>query len=195
MSNLLPLGSIVAMMRHADSPPPGWLYCNGATIDPDSYPDLAPLLTNNQLPNLHDRTIVGAGFSYVQGQMLGSSSSSTTLILENMPPHQHYGWCDSLTKDNKGVGIGCGTTRYTSLNSDPNTAFHGADGSDYGNYLAGSTWAGGESVKAVDGMTIPVTESPGYTWYRPTSNIRPINISVMQPSMAINYFIYARYED
>lgn len=50
---LLPVGSVISYVGNANTLPPGWLICNGATFNQDTYPALYATLGNsNTLPNL-----------------------------------------------------------------------------------------------------------------------------------------------
>jgi len=54
---------------------------------------------NDGVPDLRDRFIVGAGFSYVKGATGGEST--TTLTVQNLPPHSHN-WKAKFSNDNLG---------------------------------------------------------------------------------------------
>ncbi len=170
-SSALPLGTIVAIYGPANSPPPGWLLCNGGDIDASDYPDLYQRL-NGKLPDLRQRVVVGAGGGYAQGSYVGAAE--VTLAIENMPSHQHYGmgtqhnedWLYGVSKSMDEDGQG----------------FRGAEQSDTSNYLYGSTWAGGTGKN-----DIPV--SGGKTTSSGPSAAKALDI--VPPSFAVNSFIYA----
>ncbi|QQP88300.1 tail fiber protein [Skermanella sp. TT6] len=171
----VPVGAILAIYGSSSSPPVGWLWCNGATFDGNQYPQLAALLPNLTLPDLTDRTLVGAGKSYTLGQTFGSAQ--VTLSTDQMPSHQHYGWgAGGHDNDSQGLGFGESSTG----------GYYGADGHSTDNNLYASTWEGGVgtndiAVEYPDGST--GTTSSG------SSDSNPID--VRQPSYAVNFIIYA----
>jgi microcystin-dependent protein len=96
----LPVGTIVGMIGvNPNSPPSGWLYCNGSTFDGQRYDDLAKIFPNNKLPNLAGLILIGASNSYQAGGTYGSETVKHTLTIEEMPKHQHFGFGESSTSD------------------------------------------------------------------------------------------------
>lgn len=82
----------------ADFAPKNWAYCNGQTLSIAQNTALFSLLgttyggngsTTFALPNLQSRTVLGTGGNYVLGQAAGSPT--VTLLLGNIPPHNHNG--------------------------------------------------------------------------------------------------------
>ncbi|WP_448518713.1 hypothetical protein [Rhodoflexus sp.] len=69
----IPLGGIIMWSGSIASIPAGWALCNGA----------------NGTPDLRDRFIVGAGSSYVPGNIGGENQ--VTLTLAQIPAHDHTG--------------------------------------------------------------------------------------------------------
>jgi len=80
--------------------PSGWLPCNGQTLAISQYNALFALIgvtyggngtTTFMLPNLQGRNVIsqgtGAGSTYVMGEVAGSTSA--TILLNNMPIHNH----------------------------------------------------------------------------------------------------------
>ena len=55
----VPVGAM--MMWMTDTPPRGWLLCNGQRFDPAAYPELAKVFTTSQLPDLRGAFLRGAG--------------------------------------------------------------------------------------------------------------------------------------
>lgn len=164
------------MYRSSSKPPPGWHYCDGSPINSSEYPELAEILDGTNLPDLRNLTIVGAGNNYVLGTTTGSES--VTLTMAQMPSHQHYGWGEMA---NQGEGCGFGASQQNS--------YDGADGIDHNNYLYGTTWAGGN---AEPDIKVKYTDAGGKeqssdTWSSPSDND---SFSVIQPSIALNYFIF-----
>ena len=136
------------MMDYAgSSAPTGWFLCNGASVSTTTYAALFAVIGYTyggsggsfNLPDLRDRTAIGAGSSYALGNTGGSSS--TTLSISNMPSHNHavnlnhgHGWNDPghhhlIASISHSHGL-------------PNLAHsHGANSSDPGAY--GSFWGNG----------------------------------------------------
>jgi hypothetical protein len=73
-AGLAPTGSII--MFGSATPPAGWLVCNGQATTAGSA--LRALVGNN-VPDLRNRFIIGAGSTYGQGAIGGSTSHSHTL--------------------------------------------------------------------------------------------------------------------
>lgn len=64
--------------------PHGWLECNGATFDGNTYPRLKTVLGGTTLPDLRNAALRGAGSSYP----LNSKSGSNTRTIP-IPAHTH----------------------------------------------------------------------------------------------------------
>lgn len=80
----IPLGMIAGWFSVAANIPTGWALCNGQVVN------------GYQTPNLMDRFIVGAGYSYSAGQTGGSNthahggaSAAVALTAAQMPSHTH----------------------------------------------------------------------------------------------------------
>lgn len=175
-----PIGTIVPIIASPTSPPTGWLCCNGQHFDPSLYPDLASHLGSNTLPDLQGRTIIGASATYTQLSTTGLPE--VTLTLDQMPSHQHYGWGE--VGGFPGLGFGASVKQ----------GYLGSGKYDSDNYLYGSTFSGGQTDDTNQKIPVSVPYSvPDDSPYRYTLNAPVQNnaVSVMQPSMAINYFIYA----
>lgn len=63
----IPTGSIIPFVG-AKAPSPGWLLCDGAPFDGNTYPDLLDLLPNSRTPNLSGMFLRGIGTSVINGQ-------------------------------------------------------------------------------------------------------------------------------
>lgn len=91
LGDSMPTGAIVAWMN--DTPPPGWLLCDGSPINRAAHPELFALLypdvpwDDGFLPDFTGRALIGAaedtGVSNV-GTMTGSPT--VTLTPANVPP-------------------------------------------------------------------------------------------------------------
>jgi microcystin-dependent protein len=185
---VIPTGNIVAMLRSAGSPPQGWLLCDGKPC-PEKYLDnLKEYLADKEtLPNLQGYTLVGAGkytetypdvTKYTTEYTAGSTYGvvNRTLTVEQMPSHQHFGFGENIAED-----LGFSHTA-------EEKGYRGSNCStDMDNPLWGSTWAGG-TTKTAGGTDVLIRT---YNDSKPTS-AKTVNnpISAMQPSFAINYFIY-----
>jgi microcystin-dependent protein len=141
---VIPTGSIVAMLRSAGSPPQGWLLCDGKPC-PEKYLDnLKEYLADKEtLPNLQGYTLVGAGryteiypdgTKYTTEYTAGSTYGvvNRTLTVEQMPSHQHFGYGENTSQGNLGFSL----TRNANY-------LGGNQGTDSDNPLWGSAWAGG----------------------------------------------------
>jgi microcystin-dependent protein len=162
--------------QSSSSPPSGWLLCDGSKI-PSTYPELAQLLPNGFLPDLRDYVLVGAGSSYTESQKIGAATH--ILTLQDMPSHQHFGVGPKYGNVN-----GFWESKYTYgywLNPSDNQ-FMGFDGNQKGCYLWGTSYAGGKGANFIE-----VTNS-SIACQAPSDNTA---FSLMQPSYAVNYYIYA----
>jgi len=56
---IVPIGAV--MQWPTNSPPAGWLICNGSSFSSATYPDLAAVLGSTTLPDYRRRVLVGAG--------------------------------------------------------------------------------------------------------------------------------------
>jgi microcystin-dependent protein len=84
--SLIPAGSI--MMWFTDTPPAGWLLCNGQSTA--GYGDLAAVVGAN-VPNLQGRVPVGKDTSQTEFDALGETGGAKThtLTVDQMPSHTH----------------------------------------------------------------------------------------------------------
>ena len=83
--NLVPTGCI--MMWYTNTPPSGWIFCNGQSTS--AYPNLATVVGSN-VPNLQGRVPVGKS-SETEFDTLGETGGSKThtLTVDEMPSHTH----------------------------------------------------------------------------------------------------------
>lgn len=88
-----PIGAITAYI--GQSPPPGWLLCDGRTLNTANYPDLYAVLPASMrlgatfvLPNMHTRTLAGTPTPLYQTGDYGGNNSMT-LTVNQMPVHTH----------------------------------------------------------------------------------------------------------
>lgn len=145
LSNLAtPVGAI--MMWATDTPPDGWVLCQGQDIT--AYPQLVTVLGSNNAPNLEDKFPYGAG----PFRNLGQSGGREAVVLQeaNIPQHSHDAGTLKTTYD------------YKSNNSSAGSASN-KDGSDVqfynGNDVTGNTgtWGG-----AANGLTQSFEIIPPY---------------------------------
>ncbi len=139
----VPVGTI--MMWATNTPPTGWVLCDGASIT--AYPQLVTVLGSNNAPNLEDRFPYGAGSLKTLGQSGGSDS--VALSEANIPEHSHDSGTLKTTYD------------YKSNNSSAGSASN-KDGSDVqfynGNAITGNTGTWGGS----SGFTQPFSILPPF---------------------------------
>ena len=157
--------------QSSSSPPSGWLLCDGSKI-PSNYPELAKLLPDGFLPDLRDYVLVGAGSSYTESQKIGVATHA--INESEMPSHQHFGVGSTYNNVN-GFWESTSTENY-------GVNYKGFDGNKSGCYLWGTTFTGGTGTNK-----IPTSNSSNTYVYRGDN----IPISLMQPSYAVNYYIYA----
>lgn len=78
----VPRGVIQMWSGAIDDIPLGWALCAGGTVT-------AADGTEMPVPDLRDRFVVGAGYSYSVGDTGGAAQ--VTLTVEQLPPHSHQG--------------------------------------------------------------------------------------------------------
>jgi microcystin-dependent protein len=143
-----PIGAIIGFLG-ADpnhSPSDSWLPCNGTNFDGIKYYELAQLLGNNLLPDLTGLSLIGASSNdghYPPSTLGGSTGNSQNsdgtygapthlLTIEEMPPHQHFGYGNAYANWPYGLSGG------------PNNPGSSA-GMDNDNYKYGTTFMGGNT--------------------------------------------------
>jgi hypothetical protein len=83
LNNGTPVGLISMWNGNPSAPPPGWTMCNGVTVArADGTGNITP-------PDLRDRFIIGAGYSYATGNTGGNALNY--LSVAQMPGHTHTG--------------------------------------------------------------------------------------------------------
>ena len=87
-----PIGTI--QMWPTNTPPAGWLICNGSTFNTSTYPGLNTVLGGNTLPDFNGRFPLGVGNSGTNGSTQHNLSSSGgeekhQLTVNEMPSHSH----------------------------------------------------------------------------------------------------------
>ena len=92
-----PIGGIIMWSGAVDSPPDGFILCDGSAISRNNFATLFSIVgttfgngngsTTFNIPNLKDRFVVGAGQSYNLNATGGNST--TTLATTNLPSHDH----------------------------------------------------------------------------------------------------------
>ncbi len=88
----LPVGSI--QMWATNTPPEGWLICDGTTFNASTYPLLNAVLGGNTLPDFAGRFPLGVGNSGANGSVnhtIGGEGGEEkhTLTIAEMPSHNH----------------------------------------------------------------------------------------------------------
>lgn len=147
--------------------------CSATAVkSPPGIPSWQHSLPNGLLPDLRNYVLVGAGDLYNSGTTQGSLTH--TLAWEEMPSHQHYGLGTEYTSSN---ALGC-----TNTTSDGLVGYFVGAQTTSPAYLWGTTFAGGTGDPNHAQYT-----NLGVT-YMTYSNNTPF--SLLQPSYAVNYFIY-----
>ncbi|EAM53192.1 phage tail protein [Crocosphaera watsonii WH 8501] len=93
VGSIIPKSSIVVFGGAVA--PNGWLFCDGTPYDPSTYPQLFSAIGYGfgqvgslfRVPDMRDRSPVGAGISFDRGTFGGSAT--TSLSVDNMPAHSH----------------------------------------------------------------------------------------------------------
>ena len=169
----MPVGSVLAIVASPTTPPDGWLYCNGGTYDTEQYAQLYAILQSSKVPDLRGYVLIGAGVYSGNGatytQMVPYGGASHTLSMQEMPSHQHFGWGES------GNGP---------FGKSQASGYAGSGDSDSNNYLYGTSFAGGTGAGATQ-----IATTDGSVTYNASSGNS--SFSLLQPSFAMNYFIYA----
>jgi microcystin-dependent protein len=76
----------MVQMFMGETPPDGWLVCDGSMFDTNAYPELYALLGNYVLPNMIQRFPLG----YYPGlNEIGGVGGSATIGVNNLPAHAH----------------------------------------------------------------------------------------------------------
>ncbi|MEM0995449.1 MAG: tail fiber protein [Bacteroidota bacterium] len=107
----VPVGTVLPYM--GDTPPNGYLLCDGSKIDGNDYPDLQKLI-GDHLPDLRSRFLVGAGQGddrdkYKIGDTGGDESIQ--LSVDELPKHSHtindgdFGYHSGSFKGNTGKDL------------------------------------------------------------------------------------------
>ncbi|MEO1437400.1 MAG: tail fiber protein [Bacteroidota bacterium] len=92
LSSLIPIGTI--QMWPTNTPPTGWLLCNGSSFAGSTYPELQALLGGTNLPNFTGRFPLGVGNSGTNGSTNHNIKSTGgaekhQLTVNEMPSHSH----------------------------------------------------------------------------------------------------------
>jgi microcystin-dependent protein len=174
MTSTFPIGTVVPIFfANSTSPPEGWLLCDGSEIPPN-YTELAEKVPNGFLPDLRDYVLVGAGSSYTESQKIGVATH--TIDETEMPSHQHF-------------GVGSTYNNVNGFYESSSGSYRGFDGNKSGCYLWGTSFTGGTGIDGNGSGTGKIPTTNGKASYVFCGNNNPI--SLMQPSYAVNYYIYA----
>jgi microcystin-dependent protein len=125
-NNGIPTGVIMAWAT--DSPPAGWLLCDGSAVSRMTYANLFRIIgatygagdgtTTFNLPDLRGRVPVGKSTDLefiALGQKDGEKTH--TLTINEMPAHKHSYTAPVNVSENKGPTSGCATARPSTTDS------------------------------------------------------------------------------
>lgn len=149
----------------ANFAPKNWAYCNGQILSIAQNTALFSLLgttyggngqTTFGLPQLQSRTVVGTGqgaglSNYVLGEIGGTPT--VTLLMSNIPPHNHNGNVTISLQSNNTVG-----TEEGPENNFPGTLNAGYNATADGT-MAAPTYT---SIVGIAGSSVPYSNMPPY---------------------------------
>jgi microcystin-dependent protein len=166
----------------AEAPGPGWLLCDGRAVGRSAYPELFQAIGTAHgqgdgsetfnLPDLRDRTLVGASATRPLGTRFGQEN--VTLTLDQMPHHAHT---------DLGHGHGVGDPGH--LHAPSGYGRFDLNWANGGNNKAIVDWGGAGQVTAFAGTGIWIgagaANIAGNGGGQPHSNV--------QPGVAVNVFV------
>lgn len=201
----LPSGALVGEVKGyaGATAPSGWLVCDGSAVSRDAYSDLFAVIgttygsgdgsTTFNLPNMGGKTMIGADTDHALGASVGAESKAYTpsgsvedhvLTTSEIPRHNH-GW-----KDLQGG--------FWNLAGQGTSAPSGsASGICSNNTTRRETvgYAVNSMANTYDGIDINASHEHNYVGESQPHNHgfqgAEADINVMQPSLAMNYIIYA----
>lgn len=109
---------------YTNTPPFGWLICDGSTFSATQYPELYAFLGTNVLPNPVDRFLIGKSGTKPIGSTGGNASITQTVA--QMPSHTHG---HPHTHE---TGMTIGTIREGTAASTPSVMYPTAGGTNTG---------------------------------------------------------------
>jgi microcystin-dependent protein len=188
--NLVPTGCI--MMWYTDTPPSGWILCNGQSTS--SYPQLAAIV-GASVPNLQGRVPVGKDSTQTEFDELGETggAKATSLSEQNIPQHSHSinhdhasfntasgGAHRHLYFMDDGASIHGGATRYNTVQYDASSGPSGNGGFFY-------TQTGDSNFDGTHSHAIDVPAFTGISGNYGSASVTPV--TALQPYLVINYII------
>ena len=175
LQTVVPIGTII--LFGSDTPPAGWLRCDGAILQKSQYPKLAQVLGSRYggdgtntfgLPKLVGRFPVGAGGGHAAGTSGGSETC--TLSVANVPSHVHSGTTTPANKANFRI-------------------VHTAGPSIFANHVNG--WTGGPNFHDVTQTDVPGGIHTHNFETDGGHGCAGQAFSVMPPFLALHYLIKA----
>lgn len=177
----------VIQMYAGDTPPAGWLLCNGDEFSNTAYPALFAAISTHhggsattfKVPDMRDRKPVGMSVTKVLG--LSGGSETQTLTVGHMPSHTHS------------INHAHGMTEIDGSH-DHGHMYSTSDGATPGSMRTGNT----AGITAFNDSSNGVTTSrsthahaiPAYAGASgPAGNATPVPVDVVDPYVALNFII------
>jgi len=152
---LNPVGAIQLWAGASNMIPAGWLNCDGSSVLISAYPELHAVIgtafgsvdgTHFSLPNFTGRFAIGVSPT----NLIGSSGGSKTILMDNMPTHNHPN-----TSEPTNIAIASAPTGISANIPEHTHTYEKSNGDNHGLLIAG----GNNS----NGTTATLTEAPQTT--------------------------------
>ncbi|MDD2815448.1 MAG: tail fiber protein [Thiotrichaceae bacterium] len=192
--NVAYIGTV--MMWPSDNVPPGWMLCDGRTLQVSQHRGLFMVLGNQYggdgvttfaLPDLRGQVIVGAGAVHALGSQGGQAAVDVTLDASQLPAHTHTATLSGTI----GTPHLMASSNVTGNSYVPTTTYKYMAGSPAGS-VGSQSWAssltspvevGGYSGGEVSGATVTIDNN--------VTQGASVHIPTQPPYVALNFIIAA----